>query len=283
MLEKFRFLKRDKFTSQRKNSEPAPKRDMVSREQEAWKSVLGTEVKIEPVPEYLKNPQVNENLLALGMEPVYIPQLHLGTPNDLKLWGEKKFINEMSQKYFYPDWKRYEGLTKKKQVDHKISRNLNEWYWGEVKKGNVGFPELKGSWVAVETMPKPSRGKKYPDSEITKILGFPNRFSISWNEAKKAMKEKKNELLARAGLPDNYTIRLPEVIEWNLLANRFGWGKTDSYEWTNTKHHLFEGYLVIGNSDMGGAANVLAGAGDPKVTLNFIGFRVMIDLPHIPA
>lgn len=270
----------EKFTGQRKNSEPAPKRDIVAREQEAWKSVLGTEVKIEPVPEYLKNPQVNENLKLLGMEAVYIPRLEL-RDKELKRMTVKEYLE--ARQLYYPNWNRYEKLTKKEKWGHGISRNLNEWYWGEVKKGNVDFPRLPGSWVAVETMPKPSRGEKYPDSEITKILDFPDRFNVSWNEAVKAIKEKRSGLLSKAGLPDNCTTRLPEAIEWNLLANRYGWGKTESYEWTNTKHHLFEGYLVLGSSGKGGAANVLAGAGDPKVTLDFIGFRVMIDLPHIPA
>lgn len=285
MLEKLTLLLRDYINTGRKDRELNAMPDIITAEEEAWKSVLGAKFEIPPVPEYLKNPLVNEKLKSLKMQPVYIPPLHLGTPGDLKSWDEKKFIDEMSQKYFYPDWKRYESLTKKEKNNHGISRNLNEWYWKEVKKGNIDFPKLKDGWKVVEILPKPSIGKKYPDSAVTKVLGFTDRFNVSWNDAAKAMKEKKSEILLNAGLPDNCEIRLPEALEWNLLANRFGWGGTDSYEWTNTIHRLekFSLRLVIGSSQAGGSANIPPAGGLPELKHNFVGFRILIDLPRVPA
>ena len=89
-------------------------------------------------------------------------------------------------------------------------------------------------------------------------------------------------------------LRFPEAIEYNLLANREGWAKTNNYEWTNTKFRekaepdpeVFEWWagtetsndrtyrLIAGNSLLGGAGKVTTY--DPDRSDRLIGFRCAI-------
>jgi hypothetical protein len=69
-----------------------------------------------------------------------------------------------------------------------------------------------------------------------------------------------------------------EALEWNLLGNREGWGKTNTYEWTNIKHRGSgdSNRLVVGGSDYGGAAFVLFVR--PDLSLVSVGFRAALIL-----
>jgi len=72
-----------------------------------------------------------------------------------------------------------------------------------------------------------------------------------------------------------------ETLEWNLLANREGWGATNTYEWTNTKYRKYcwwgDFYRVfIGCSTCGGAAR--AGCFSRDCPADVIGFRLAVIL-----
>lgn len=255
---------------------PSSTPEILVPERDAWKPVLGTDVEVKPIPAFATTPEVRRNLERLGLELRYIPELNLGTLDDLKRMGEEKFLQELEKRY--PKWRRYESLGDREEGDHSISRNLREWYWELAKDGNVDFPKMPGLWVAVETMPKPPYGDKYKTSPITSLLGVPDRFNVSWNDATKAIDRKKRDLLSQAGLPASSDVRLLEALEWNLLGNREGWGKTDTYEWTNTEYREpgDSGRVLVGRSGRGGAAN--ADWDRPALSNDDLGFRVAVVL-----
>ncbi len=68
------------------------------------------------------------------------------------------------------------------------------------------------------------------------------------------------------------------AVEWNLLANREGWGQTNTYEWTNTEaRDDGDSYRVlVGDSGRGGAAR--ASWYSPEYSREYVGFRVAVVL-----
>jgi len=262
-------------------------------EQRAWSEVLGREVEIKPLPSVV-TPEVQRKLEAMGLELRFIPKLDLGRKEDIKpvtrrtgvlrtgeevvTAAEENYLTQLEAKY--PKWKRYEGLTEDEKGDHSVSRNLEEWYWEQVKLGGINFPQLPGQWVAVEKMPKPSYGEKYADSKITRDMGFEDRFNISWNDADAAITRLKPNILREAGIvsTSGADVRMLEAVEWNLLANREGWGKTDTYEWVNTdgRGSGGSGRVVVGDSGYGGAAD--ARWYRPDHRHDYLGFRLAVVL-----
>ncbi len=70
-----------------------------------------------------------------------------------------------------------------------------------------------------------------------------------------------------------------EALEWNLLGNREGWGKTNSYEWTKTKFKsAISLRLVVGDSDNGGTA--YANWKPTSARYRSIGFRIVAVFGH---
>ena len=244
-------------------------------EQDVWKKILGTEIDIQPLPASI-TPEVRKNLERMGMELRFIPSLNLDTLADLKRKGEEKYLDGLQKRY--PNWKRYESLNETEQGDHSINRNIEEWYWRNVKDDDIDFPQLPGVWMAVEAMPKPSMGETYKKTPVSEKLGLSDRFSVSWNDAQTAIQKAKRSILSEAGLPKSSDVRMLEALEWNLLANREGWGKSDTYEWTNTEVRGSgeSSRVVVGDSDSGGAAN--AGWVPPGYSYGRLGFRVAVVL-----
>jgi hypothetical protein len=72
-----------------------------------------------------------------------------------------------------------------------------------------------------------------------------------------AIENKKAEILRDMGISGRADVRLLETFEYNLLANRDGWGSTNTYEWTNTEYHNSgpSRRIIAGDSDCGGAAH----------------------------
>lgn len=242
-------------------------------ETEAWKKIFGKEVPTQPLPDYITD-EVKENLEKLGMELRFIPDLGL-SQKDLKDKGAEEYLKELAKKY--PNWKPKEDLSDSEIKDWTKPRNLEQWFWGEVTDDNINFPSLPGQWVAVETIPKPSWHDKYDDSPVTDLLGFSERFNTSWNDIDKAIKGNQAKILGKAGLTTkNATVRLLEPLEWNLLANREGWGETDTYEWTNAEYRGDGGSdrVVVGYSDGGGAGD--ADWRGPAFSGDDLGFRVAV-------
>ena len=231
-------------------SKPAVAPEALRGEQDSWKRVLGVEIFIPPLPASV-TPEVRMNLEMMGMELRFIPHLDLDTVDALKREGEEKYLDDLQSRY--PNWRRYETLDEAQRRDHMVTRNLEQWYWGLVKDGKTEFPRLPGTWVAVETMPKPVFGGHYAPSRISEKLGFEDRFNVSWDNASGAISREKRNILSEAGLSSG-DVRMLEAVEWNLLANREGWGRTDTYEWTNTESRASGGSrcVIVGNSDRGG-------------------------------
>jgi len=271
-------------TSQRRGidrgiTSPAESRPLVSSEslkteQEAWKNVLGVDIDIPPLPDSI-TPDVKEKLKNLGMELRFIPNLDLGTLAEIKRGGVDEYINNLQKRY--PNWHKYETLTDTQKSDHSVTRNIEQWYWGLVKDEKVPFPSLSGKWIAVETIPKPQYGDKYSSSKITDELGLEDRFNVAWNSINEAINSTEGNILSATGLPVTTSkVRMLEALEWNLLANREGWGKTNTYEWTNTAaRDDGDSYrIIVGYSDCGGAAN--ANWRSPEYSRGYLGFRLAV-------
>lgn len=245
---------------------------MIRSEKEAWRRVLGRDIEIASLPPVV-TPDVVDNLNHLGFELLFIPGLDIGTIDSLK--SIEKYLKKLER--CNPGWRRFESLSDIERRDHSVSRNLGELYWRRVKCGDIPFPSLPGVWAAVETMPKPPFGSRYKRRAITNMLGLYDRFNVSWDEAQAAIRKAKLKILSAAGLPDYLEVRMLEALEWNLLANRFGWGATDTSEWTNTIYNTFApdiSYVIIGNSKHGGAAAI--DSYHSKNRFDSIGFRLAI-------
>jgi hypothetical protein len=251
------------------------KSEALVPEEDAWQEVLGKDVEVAPLPSVV-TPEVRRNLERLGFELRFIPKLDMGKIEDLKRKGEVGYLDELQERY--PGWRRYESLSDAERGDHSVGRNLEEWYWGLVKDGNVEFPRLPGVWVAVETMPKPSYGESYEKTPVSDKLGLSDRFNVSWDDAHAAIQKAKRGILSEAGLPSGLDVRMLEAHEWNLLANREGWGSTDTYEWTNTEYRDAGGSyrVVVGFSAYGGAAH--ATWRHPGYSDGALGFRLAVVL-----
>ena len=244
-------------------------------EQRKWEDILGTRVEVKPLPASV-TPEVRRSLEAFGFELVYLPKLELGTLGDLKRLGEGTYIGDLQRRY--PNWKHYESMGDRDKSDHSKPRNLNEWFWGLVKDEKINFPNLPGEWVAVESMSKPANGETYASTLVGTKLGFRDRFNVSWNDAKAAVDREKGKILVDIGLGSGADLRMPEAIEWNLMANRNGWGKTNTYEWTNTEARGSggSGRVIVGLSGSGGAA--YAYWVHPGYSDDFLGFRLAVYL-----
>ncbi|MEM3112573.1 MAG: AAA family ATPase [Candidatus Anstonellales archaeon] len=212
---------------ERETATPAETRQLALEafrsESEAWRKVLGKDVEITSLPSAV-TPEVIKNLERLGLELRFIPRVDIGTADGLKKKGAEKYLGELQA--CYPSWKRYESLSDTEEKDYSVGRNLEEWYWEQVKDGDIDFPRLPGVWVAVETIPKPSYGNSYKRTAISDKLGLSDRFNVSWDDAQAAIQKAKRAILSEAGLPGSLDIRMLETLEWNLLANREGWGAT---------------------------------------------------------
>jgi hypothetical protein len=93
------------------------------------------------------------------------------------------------------------------------------------------------------------------------------------------IEREKGRILSDIGLSGRPAdIRFLEVPEWNLLGNREGWGKTNTYEWTNTEFRLSDVSfrLFVGRSRKGGAGHVLPA--HPGLSDDYIGFRAAVIL-----
>ena len=248
------------------------------REQNDWQGTLGANVEVKPIHGSIDE-IAKEELNKFGLELLYVPKLDIGTLDDLKRMGVKEYLDELQRRY--PNWKHYEKMSDTDKADVDKPRNLNEWYWGQVKDGKVDFPILPGQWVAIEKMPKPNYGDEYEHTKMGETLGYPNRFNVSWNDAKSAIDRESASLLASKLLVGGrgQHVRMPTALEWNLIANRKGWGATNTYEWTDDEYRESgdSNRLIVGNSDNGGAAN--ANWNHPDNSNDNIGFRVAVVLP----
>lgn len=239
--------------------------ETMERERKAWREVLGVDVEVEPFPRTITLKAI-ESLEHFGMELRWMPHLDLGTKEDLEDRGEEdgveRYLKDLEWKY--PNWHRLEGLSTEELGDYRIPRNVERYYWERVKKGIAPFPKLDGYWMGVEVLSKPNvpfpqhQSSGEYDYEHTKMTDYISEFGgcredrlyCSWQSIDNVLSYRQN-------------YRLLEVLEWNLLANREGWGHTNFSEWTNTpasKHRysfpsLYEKYFTIGSKGHAGSPN----------------------------
>lgn len=259
-------------------SAPVATGEVQRKEQEAWSNVLGARVDVAPLPDYV-TPDVKRKLEELGFgKLIYIPKLDLKTASHIGSVGVDSYLKELQRRY--PKWKPVEDLSDSEKRDHTVPRNLEEWYWQNVGDGNIDFPSLKGQWMAVETVDKPKWGDSYPDTPFARKIGQRgNRFSKSWNTINGAIEKEKAKVIRELGLSGRAVdLRQLEALEWNLAGNREGWGKTDSYEWTNTEYRVSgDSYRVlVGYSAYGGAG--LAVWYHPDLGDGAVGWRAAVVL-----
>jgi MoxR-like ATPase len=248
----------------------------TASEQRKWQEILGTRVEVKPLPAFV-SPEVRRNLEAFGFELIYLPKLNLETRAYLQSAGESQYLDDLQRRY--PNWRHYESIDDIEESDPKITRNLNEWFWGHVKDGNINFPNLQGQWVAVEKMPKPAYRETYESTPVGARLGFRDRFNVSWDDVKVAVDREKGRILADMGLRGSSAdLRMPDALEWNLMANREGWGATNTYEWTNTEYRDAGASrrVCVGRSGRGGAAYAFWGL--PSYSGDRLGFRLAVYL-----
>jgi hypothetical protein len=183
-----------KWETGRESTEQRRISELVRGEQKAWKNVLGARVDIAPLPEYVM-PEAQRNLEKLGFEKIiYMPKLNLKTVDYLRSVGVDRYLEELQEEY--PKWKNFESLSDSQRGDHTISRNLEKDYWEKVLYGNIDFPALSGQWMAVETVAKPSYGKKYSHTAFAEKLGFgDDRFNVSWSAVHTAIEREKRGIL----------------------------------------------------------------------------------------
>jgi hypothetical protein len=225
-------------------------------EQEAWQIVLGSDVKVRPLPKHVDS-WVIQNLKKMHLEPRFIPSLSLETMDD----DVRDHLEILRARY-------------------PRCNNVRKLYWELVREGKFNFPRLAGQWIAVEVQDTSTSRGEYLTLSVAARLGVHNDgFNVSWNSIQDAINREKQSILSEIGLPTERTdLRLLEALEWDLMANREGWGTTDTWEWTNTKYcgngHMR--IIVVGNSEFGGAGCMSARS--PVNTHEPLGFRVAVIL-----
>lgn len=248
-------------------------KDLYAREQKALMPVLGVEVPVKPLPRYI-TPEVQQNLLGMGFALRYIPRID---PDNNLLFCRRvdEALGQLQKSY--PKWKPFELLSASEQADHRVSRNLERGFWELASLAQISHPFLQERWIAVETIAKPPRDVKYQTTPFAETLGFAkDRRNVSWNNIYAAIEREKQRALQELGLSGrNVDIRLLNALEWNLLGNREGWGKTNSYEWTDT-FKINMNRMIIGSSDIGGAAGFFWD--HPDYSGMGVGFRSAIIL-----
>lgn len=252
--------------------------ELVKREQEAWQRVLGTRIEVKLLPESV-TVEVKENLERMGFSLRYVPALDIGNLADLRERGVDEYLTELQRQY--PKWRPFESLSDRERGDHTVPRNLAQgYYWRRVRDGSIAFPVLPGQWMGVETVDKPTYGDKYARTPFAESLGVRHdRFCVSWNDAHNAIEREKARILSDIGISErSVDLRFLEALEWNLLGNREGWGKTNTYEWTSSEYRDSRDSfrLTVGGSARGGASNVSYDR--PAYSYDYVGYRAAVVL-----
>jgi len=256
--------------------------DIQVTERDGWKKVLGREVEVRTLPPSITT-KVRGKLESLGLRLMYIPKLDLGSLGDLVTQGEGKYLDGLQ--FRYPNWRHSETMGRSEVDDISDGpkpRNLQESFWRDVIKGDINFPELPGQWMAVEKMPLTG------SSPLTSRLGL--KAGVPWIDAKKTISKEKAGILEEIGLGDGTDLRMPEALEWNLIANREGLRQNYLYEWTNTEYRDsyrkgHSGYkegaygLFAGNDSFWTGAASIRGSGPDTMGGDF-KFRLVVVVKH---
>lgn len=199
---------------------PDQEEQLQAFEQAAWENVLGIRPEIAPLPSYFTHEmhkKLNENKFHL----VYMPKLDLHQ-SELRFYkNPSDYLRYMEKEY--PKWKNVESLPDPLKNNPNMPKNLSLEFWKAVKAGNISFPFLDGAWLAVENKKK---------SPLT-LKSFGRSHQTFENLENKIIHNQRDVLRELDLLHFRAFIRLPEPIEFNLLANRFQWGEPGKWQWTN--------------------------------------------------
>jgi hypothetical protein len=240
-----------------------------TQEAEAWKKLLGIDVDIPPLPDYVTFP-LYRDLEKNDMQVMYIPNLLY--PTNLLMSGPRSVQNFV------------EGTQKK----YPKLQQLDKGYWDYVKRKHIENPDphRPGRWVAVETGDKPSdlnspyptQLARVPDMRYNTSFYAYTRSSTTLPEMWRNMRETSE--VSRTGilppkLPPQALFVPPTALEANLLFNRgLGKGNPQVYEWTGT-HYKGEGDDIYAIATNG--TDIIAK--DPRNGYTDVGFRLCLSLP----
>lgn len=205
-------------------------------------------------------------LLAFFGEPFEVPPLPEEITPELKEFWEQNYFKleywpkiEMSEDRDFPGWEHKPG---KRYAKYGIE------FFDEVKTiqalpenahnprlQNLSPLDLPGAWVLKDARPKPSydNGNQIYENDtlFEKALGtrtkkYPGEFSKPdfWSPFFKALKIRT--------IP-GVVVRLPRVIEANVMGQREGFHDTDTYEWCEEVYGSGK-RISSGASDRGGAS-----------------------------
>ncbi len=246
------------------------------------RNILGAKVEVKLLPDYV-TPEIIKNLHRFGFNKIiYSKKLHGLTDADyIKTEGVENCLKEIE--LLYPKLRIYESLSNKEKIDHSIPRMLQKWYLQNVLSGNINICNSSDVWLAIETVHKPDYKSKYIDTLVADMLRLDgDRFIKSCDAVDEAIEKEKSKVLRLLGLSGTpATLRMLEADEWNQTANRLGWGKTDTCEWTNTKYRHPNGRVgrvIAGHSNYGGAG--YARGAFTNYQSGGVGWRVAIVLNY---
>lgn len=233
-------------------------KELLESEEKAWFDVLGRELAIPPLSLFIPL-EVIRSMEEMGFEIVYIPGFDILNFTHLKRSGAENFIG-MLQKIF-PKWRRYETLTPQQKTDFSTTKNLGIWFWEAIEFNAITYPKLPGAWVAIEKEPIRFSREQQSVTPTLKALEFDSYYNHSVQDVEQAIEQNFVPwFLEQTGLEaHDVDVRMLTAVEWNLLANRFGWGKTR--ELTSTEYgRMYQGQrdrVTVGlSSDEGSSAIV---------------------------
>ncbi len=205
------------------------------------------------------------------------------TPERIKHWEALKFELRylpnvtMHEDKAYPGWKKKPGKRHANGNGIEFFDEVNNIEQLAENKGNSNLDglsptDLPGCWVLADMRPKPNYkdgNQSYADDgAIQKILERLARNNILNTEAKDGRRniirsstfdkpefwEEFRKLLDLEGI-DSATVRLPRLIEQNVMGQSPNWDGTSTHEWS--EEYQSSGYrLLSGHSDFGGASFV---------------------------
>jgi hypothetical protein len=205
--------------------------EVISLNKKKWEEKLGrSNLQFHPVPESL-TPEVLRHSHRYEYTAVDFP--------DLREYINKEKFDSMQVPEFLdyvenllPGFHHYESLTNDQKNDLSIWRNLNEWFWENVKRGKIDFPDCSGGWYLIETTKKLSQ-----PSKITGKLRFEELESLfddySLSDINSAINRGELEILDALKLKkDQGKVIILDAVKLNLVYNLLGFN--DHYEWTST-------------------------------------------------
>jgi hypothetical protein len=240
-------------------------------------------IEVPPAPDYLTPEQIAEwkkNLFELR----YLPKVRMEESLDLPGWKHKPGTRHTPHKLngveFFDEFEAIRDLPENKKNPH-----LKDIHTGK----ELDPCDLPGSWLLVDVRRKPNSalgGQTYEHDEL--IQGVIQELSSDGVLNKDTWAGRRNYITseelndsrfweaiqAAMNVPEQASVRLPRVIEANVLGQRPGWEDTNTTEWCEEMYRP-ELRLRSGDSISGGASALSHGqAGSP-----IIGFRPLVVFP----